>query len=105
MNLIHNQIGKILVQVLSKVQWTFANWRNSRGSIGESLIGENLIGESRNSRLKEIPRLHEEFRREIGTLFLDRLSISDGRPQPTAPQTSATSLPHHSSEISGASFR
>jgi hypothetical protein len=38
MNLIHNQIGEIPVEVLAKVQWTFANWRNSRGSIGESSV-------------------------------------------------------------------
>jgi len=43
-------------------------------------------------RLKEIPRLHEEFRREIGTLFLDQLSISDDDPsQSTAPQPSGRS--------------
>jgi hypothetical protein len=70
MNLIHNQIGEILVELLARVQWTFANWRNSsmvigeipvwllakvqwNFAIGESLIGENLIGESRNSRRKD----------------------------------------------------
>jgi hypothetical protein len=50
MNLIHNQIGEIRVEVLAKVQrgllakvqWNFV--------IVESLIGENLIGESRNSQ-------------------------------------------------------
>jgi hypothetical protein len=49
MNLIHNQIGEILVEVLAKVQWTSANWRNSRGS-----IGENLIGEIRNPRFATV---------------------------------------------------
>jgi hypothetical protein len=43
MNLIHNQIGEILVGLLAKVHWNFA--------IGESLIGENLIDESRNSQI------------------------------------------------------
>jgi len=38
MNLIHNQIGEIPVEVLAKVQWTFANCRNSRRSIGESSV-------------------------------------------------------------------
>ncbi len=53
MNLILNQIGEIPVGMLAKVQWTFANWRNFRRSIGESLIGENLIGEIRNPRFIE----------------------------------------------------
>jgi hypothetical protein len=31
-------IGEIPVDVLAKVQWTFANWRNSTGCIGESEV-------------------------------------------------------------------
>ena len=31
-------IGEIPEDVLAKVQWTFANWRNSRGCIGESTV-------------------------------------------------------------------
>ena len=32
--------------ILAKVQWTFANWRNSRGCIGESTVDFRPIGES-----------------------------------------------------------
>ena len=30
--------GESLGDILAKVQWTFTNWRNSRGCIGESTI-------------------------------------------------------------------
>ena len=31
-------IGEIPGDVLAKVQWTFANWRNSRECVGESTV-------------------------------------------------------------------
>jgi hypothetical protein len=54
MNLIHNQIGEILVELLARVQWTFANWRNSSMVIGEIpvwLLAKFQYGYWRNSSM------------------------------------------------------
>jgi hypothetical protein len=44
---VHGYIGEIPGGVLEKVQWTFANWRNSRGCVGESTM--DFLQLSRNN--------------------------------------------------------
>jgi hypothetical protein len=40
---VHGYIGEIPGGVLAKVQWTFANWQNSRGCIDESIVGAKSL--------------------------------------------------------------
>jgi hypothetical protein len=40
---VHGYIGEISGCVLARVQWTFTNWQDSRGCIGESLIGKSTV--------------------------------------------------------------
>ena len=54
------------------------------------------------SRLKEIPSLYEEFRREIGTHFLDRFQMDNNPPERDIPRPLLTGLPQHLSQTGGA---
>lgn len=54
------------------------------------------------SRLKEIPSLYEEFRREIGTHFLDRFQMDNNPPERDIPRPLLTGLPQHLFQTDGA---